>query len=229
LTYQRLDMKKIGLIAALAAALSLGSALPASPLVASVARAQTSGSPQVGASPKGTIGLGLVGAELGLVLPAVAGLDDTWALVVFPLIGGAGGAVAGHFLLDGGNRTFSIGALALGFALIVPSIVITLSATAYDPEDEGGVDGGSIDGEGGADTGGGDGETSVEVDTSPQASVRRRRLARAGVGLFRLSEDGLMFGVPGFSVLPTNSRTELSFMRSNEGTEVRFSLLSGVF
>jgi len=228
LTYQRLDMKKIGLITAIAAVLSVVMALPTPMLQANVARAQSSGPSQVGSSPKGTIGLGLVGAELGLVIPAAAGLDDTWALVVFPLVGGEGGAVAGHYLLDEGSRTLSIGALALGVALIVPSIVITLSATAYDPEDEGGVEGGGGDEESEA-TGGGSGETSIEINSGESASVRRRRLARAGVGLFRLSEDGLMLGVPGLSVLPTQSRAELSFMRSNEGTELRLSLVSGVF
>ena len=46
---------------------------------------------QVEATPKGTIGLGLIGAELGFVLPAAVGLDQTWAFVVFPLaLGGAG-------------------------------------------------------------------------------------------------------------------------------------------
>jgi len=226
-------MKNIGLIAAFAAALSLGMALGTPALPVSVASAQSTGPSQVGSSPKGTIGLGFVGAELGLVIPAAAGLDDTWALIVFPLVGGAGGALAGHYLLDNGSRTLSIGALALGLALIVPSVVITLSATAYDPEDEGGVEGGSDDSSddsgGGEATGGGDSDTSVEVDSGDSAAVHHRRLARAGSGLFRLSEDGLMLGVPGFSVLPTTDRAELSFMRANEGTEMRLSLVSGVF
>ena len=51
---------------------------------------------QIDSSPKGLIGLGIFGAELGLVIPAAAGLDDTWALVTFPLIGAGGGAVAGQ-------------------------------------------------------------------------------------------------------------------------------------
>ena len=36
---------------------------------------------------KGLFGLGILGAELGLVIPAAAGLDQWWALVVFPAIG----------------------------------------------------------------------------------------------------------------------------------------------
>jgi len=237
LAYQRLNMKQFSLLAVFAAAISLGSALPGAPLATSVASAQTAAH-QVGPSPKGTIGLGLVGAELGLVIPAAAGLDDTWALIVFPVVGGVGGALAGHYLLDDGNRTFAIGALALGVALIVPSIVITLSATAYNPDDEGGVEGSDSSGAaagGGsgdaADDGSGDasGDTSVEVDSGEQAALHRRHLARAGSGLFRLSEEGLMLGVPGLSVLPENARAELSFMRTNEGTELRLSLVSGVF
>lgn len=233
MTYQRLDMKNIALIAGLALSLTLGAALPhggataALGLTPSVASAQS----QVGPNLKGSIGLGLVGAELGLVIPAAAGLDDTWALVVFPIVGGAGGAIAGHFLLDDGNRTLSIGALALGVALVVPSVVLTLSLTAYDPEDDGAVESNADSGDGGdgADAAGSEGDTSVEVDSGGQARVHRRRVARAGAGLFRVSEDGLLLGVPGVSVLPTQDRAELSFMRSNEGTELRFSLVSGVF
>ncbi|HEX2678019.1 MAG TPA: hypothetical protein VHM19_15300, partial [Polyangiales bacterium] len=54
---------------------------------------------------KGTLGVGLIGAELGMVLPALAGMDDTWAFIVFPVIGAAGGAAAGYFGLEKGGHT----------------------------------------------------------------------------------------------------------------------------
>ena len=38
---------------------------------------------------KGMIGLGLIGGELGLVIPAVAGLNETWSMIVFPVVGAA--------------------------------------------------------------------------------------------------------------------------------------------
>ena len=45
------------------------------------AQAAASSPAQVKADFKGIIGLGLVGAELGFILPAVAGVDDTWSIV----------------------------------------------------------------------------------------------------------------------------------------------------
>lgn len=87
---------------------------------------------------KATIGLGLVGAELGFVLPAVAGLHDTWAFVVFPVLGAAGGGAVGYFLVEKGTDSpeLSVAMLATGMALIIPAMIVTLSATAYDPEED---------------------------------------------------------------------------------------------
>lgn len=86
----------------------------------------------VDATPKGTIGLGLVGAELGFVIPALAGLHETWAFVTFPIIGAAGGAVGGYFGIDNrGKSKGAVAALVVGASLILPAAVITLAATSY--------------------------------------------------------------------------------------------------
>jgi len=86
---------------------------------------------------KGMIGLGLIGAELGFVIPAVAGLHETWAFIVFPIAGAAGGAAAGYFLLEKGEGEpeLAVVALTAGMALVIPSLIVTLSATAYEPEE----------------------------------------------------------------------------------------------
>jgi hypothetical protein len=86
---------------------------------------------------KGMVGLGLIGAELGFVIPAVAGLHDTWAFIVFPIAGAAGGATAGYFLLEKGEGEPEIAVVALtaGMALVIPALIVTLSATAYTPEE----------------------------------------------------------------------------------------------
>lgn len=87
---------------------------------------------------KGMIGLGLIGAELGLVIPAVAGLHETWSLIVFPVVGAAGGAVAGYFLLEQGDGEpeLAVASLTAGMALLIPAIVTTLAVTAYEPEQQ---------------------------------------------------------------------------------------------
>ena len=96
---------------------------------------------QIRSSPKGLIGLGLIGAELGLVIPAAAGLDDTWALVTFPILGATGGALAGHFLIDDNDQEeLGVAMLVSGLALVVPALVLTLTLTAYDPDDDEGME-----------------------------------------------------------------------------------------
>lgn len=86
---------------------------------------------------KGMIGLGLIGAELGFVIPAVAGLHETWAFIVFPIVGAAGGATAGYFLLEKGegHPELAVASLTAGMALAIPALIVTLSATSYEPEE----------------------------------------------------------------------------------------------
>lgn len=132
---------------------------------------------------KGAVGLGLFGAELGAVIPALAGMDATWAYIVFPAVGAAGGAVAGYFAIDNpGHAQLSVVALTAGMALIIPALVVTLSLTAYDPEGE--------------------------RDDAKRRKVRR--LAAAGPGLLRVSHGELALAAPGIG--PTPSGLSMSLL-----------------
>ena len=84
---------------------------------------------------KGTIGLGMIGAELGFVIPALAGAKGVWPYIVFPVAGAAGGAVAGYFLLEkgDGHPELAVATLTVGMALAIPALVATVAATAYRP------------------------------------------------------------------------------------------------
>lgn len=95
---------------------------------------------------KGIIGLGLIGAELGLIIPALAGVrDEWWPYLVFPLIGAVAGGIGGWAVEDAtgprpmgtppsrGEPEVSVTLLAVGMVLIVPTIVGTLALTAYSP------------------------------------------------------------------------------------------------
>jgi hypothetical protein len=89
---------------------------------------------------KGIIGLGLIGAELGLIIPAIAGIrDEWWPYLVFPLIGAVGGGIGGYFV-EQATQPFDaevdVALMAIGMVLIVPTIVGTLALTAYQPPTE---------------------------------------------------------------------------------------------
>lgn len=74
----------------------------------------------------GTIGLGLLGAEVGLLLtPAFKLQDRWWAWVLFPTLGAAAGAVPGALLFDENSPkpAVTISLLGAGMALAIPAIV----------------------------------------------------------------------------------------------------------
>lgn len=171
---------------------------------------------EIDSSVKGMVGLGLIGAELGFVLPAVAGLHETWAFIVFPIVGAAGGAVGGYFIFDsgGGSPELSVAMLTAGMALIIPATVITLSATSYDPEDE------------------------PTVETTARASKGSRRLRarsvsemarRAGNGLVRWSEEGLFLAAPAVVPVVHPGPEEARQPGAMRAAGLRVSMLSGRF
>lgn len=206
---------------------------------------------------KGVIGLGLFGAELGFAIPALAGLDATWAYIVFPLVGAGGGATVGYFALEqGGSAELNVAVLAISMALIIPTMVITLSATAYDPDDEAAVEqpdqeaGAPVQAEdyevgGGAAAGaaggtGGATQPPAETPPAPATTVpptsRRhggpglaRRDARDS-GLVRVTASGVFLGVPSVATLPMYSLEEMQRLGLREQrSEVRVAVFSATF
>ena len=155
---------------------------------------------KVDSTPKGTIGLGLVGAELGLIIPSLAGLDKAWSLTVFPLVGAASGAVAGYFLIDEpGHEKFAVAALAVGIAGILPAILLTVKATRYDPKDD-----------------------------TPKKSTEILS-ASSGDGLIQRSKDGMRLSVPGVHVGTMNTKLERVRFGLRAQKQIQLSLVSGVF
>jgi hypothetical protein len=74
----------------------------------------------------GTVGLGLLGAELGLILTPAFGLQDQlWAWIVFPSVFAAGGAVAGGLAFEPHSPPPAVTTtlIGVGIGLIIPAIV----------------------------------------------------------------------------------------------------------
>ncbi len=97
---------------------------------------------------KGTVGLGLIGMELGLILaPTLKLQDEWWAWVLFPLIGAAGGVVGGVLAFEGGSPdpNVTVPLLAVGVGLIVPAVVGSLSIAARRDSDAMALDEAALD------------------------------------------------------------------------------------
>lgn len=108
--------------AALAGALSLW---------ASATRAEP-----VSATAKGVTGVGLLGAEAVLMTEAALQVKPRWAYLLGGAAGAAGGGVAGYFVEKGGDATASMLLLTAATALAIPTAIVTLNATRYQPSDE---------------------------------------------------------------------------------------------
>jgi hypothetical protein len=165
----------------------------------------------VGATPKGTIGLGLVGAELGLIIPSASGLNEVWSLTVFPMVGAAGGALAGYFALDKpGREKGSVAALAVGIGGVIPAILVTVKGVRKERRER------------------------WEPSQPIRISAKERRaleLAEAGTGLVRRSRSGFRVGMPAVTVstgVPAAPATSAA-APLRERSELRLSLASGVF
>lgn len=190
----------------------------------SVVHAQDEAASELEAMPKGAIGLGLLGAELGTMIPAWAGMNQTWGYVVFPIVGATGGALAGYYLLDSPNHvTWSVVVLAAGMAMIIPTIVISLTATAYDPDEEHtAVEVERLDDVASPDeVESGNAEPVDEFDESRVGPSLHERIA-GGSGLFRRVAGEWQLGVPGLGI-------ERSPASDGDRAELSFSLLSGSF
>jgi len=164
------------------------------------------------ATPKGTIGLGLVGAELGLIIPSVSGLNEAWALAVFPVVGATGGALAGYFALDKpGREKGSVAVLVVGLVGVLPAILITVKGVRRERQDRW--------------------EPTPQIDLRTKKEQRAFETAEAGPGLLRRSRSGLRVAAPGmtFSRRPPQDAETARMGGLRDRTEMRLSLASGVF
>lgn len=201
-----MSFERLGSAIALVAVISLSM-----PAVAAEAQVDPAALNSVESTPKGTIGLGLVGAELGLIIPSVSGLNEVWALTVFPVVGATGGALAGYFALDKpGREKGSIAALAVGLAGVLPAVLVTVKGVRQERQDRW--------------------EPTPQIEIRSEREQRAFELAESGPGLIRKSRSGLRVGMPGFSVSRAQNDAETAKLGGlRERTEMRLSLASGVF
>lgn len=221
-----------------AAVVLVGATLALASMAATPERAEAQVS-NVQALPKATIGLGLVGVELGLVIPGLFGARDWWPYLVFPVLGGAGGAVGGYFLDVEMDRQrspeVSVAMLAIGAALLVPAIIATLALTAYSPP----VESNQADEDMDYSTPEGDSVEAVQDDASaspaegesPEARLeqRVRALYAGGPGVLRFHRGAVVLGVPLVASLPRFTPEELERLQLQQASDVVVPVVSASF
>lgn len=88
---------------------------------------------EVSTTGKGVVGGSLLGAEVVLATEAAFKVQSTWAYVLGGVGGAAAGGVGGYFIEQDANPKTTMLMLAGGMALVIPTTVAVLSATAYEP------------------------------------------------------------------------------------------------
>jgi hypothetical protein len=88
---------------------------------------------EVSTTGKGIVGGALLGAEIVLATEAAFKVQPGWAYLVGGVGGAAAGGVGGYFIEQDANPKTTMLMLAGGMALIIPTTVAVLSATAYEP------------------------------------------------------------------------------------------------
>jgi len=82
---------------------------------------------------KGTVGGALLGAEAVMLTEAIIGVKPAWAYVVGGVAGAAGGGFGGYFAEERTTAKLSLYLLAGGMALVIPTTIVVLDRTAYEP------------------------------------------------------------------------------------------------
>lgn len=234
----------------LAALVPLAAALVLAPAVASADVGKTEASPTA----KGTVGGGLLGAELVLAVEAAAGVQSPWAYLGGGVLGAAGGAVGGYFLeKEASNARLPMLLLAGGLTLAIPTTVAVLSATAYEPPadylqdappaDEPVADppqpGAAPTTPAAPPTPGNPNTTPATPQPSGRAPARRAPVAHAAEklpplhysppALLDMSPDLLALHIPAVEIRDTYTRTELALYGVEQSTEVHIPVLAVAF
>jgi len=200
-----------GLKSALAAALVAGAVIT----MPSEAAAQ-----DVSPTGKGITGGVLLGSEVALITVGAIGVKSWWPYVLFGAVGAGGGAVGGYFVEQVDEAEPSLYMLAGGMALIVPTVVVVLNATAYDPTDDTEEDDELPPGEEPGLEGGIDVEAGFRPDGMPTALLDIDVFSRT---------TRYRVGLPTVQALPRFTQKEVATYGVDQVTEVRFPVLSGHF
>jgi hypothetical protein len=172
---------------------------------------------------KGITGGALLGAEAVMITEAALGIQSGWAYLVGGLSGAVGGGVGGYFLETSSAKT-NMYVLAAGLALVIPTTVAVLNATAYEPKVEYTEDRGPLDQPAdepprpSEDAWAPESRRATSPHTARHAALRTHGLISAVGPLVTLS-------VPAISIAPVFDPVERATFGVGAETELRVSVV----
>jgi len=192
---------------------------------------------EASATGKGITGGVLLGGEVVMLGEAAFKVKPAWAYAVGGLAGGVAGGVGGYFIEKGGDAKLTMYMLAGGMALIIPTTVAVLSASAYEPpasftEDKGPTE------EPVAEPPRPESAPATQPTSQRTKKQRARRVAHhdprlyapvAPPALLGVGPTSVTLSLPAVEVRDAYSRAELMQFGVKQATEVRVPVFNFVF
>ncbi len=149
----------------------------------------------------GTVGCGLLGAEVVLALESAFSVQPWWAYLAGGVVGAAGGAIGGVYLTPAADGQVSSYLLAGGIVMIIPTTVAALSATAFAPP----------------------------INSQPEAEQQRQSYRLAPPALLDIREGAWGTAFPALTVRDAYTRRELAEFGVRQHSELRVPVVSVTF
>ncbi len=222
--------------------LTLASALATSAVATTTSTASAQSA--VSGTGKGIAGGALLGGEAGFIVLSAAGAKDSWMYWVIPSALAIGGGIGGYFIEKGkvgSDAQIPMYLFAGGMAMIIPTVVISLSANTYSPgsEDATPVDAAPADAgkpslgvqvNGGA----GGGTTTTAPPGTPKHKPKHSSFVAPPVvreqGLVNFDElTTLKIGLPLVALKPMYTKTEMTQFNQAQRFEVHAPIVSVAF
>jgi len=213
-------MRSIGKLVAVVAVASLCTTAAAT--VTTEAKAET----EVKATGKGIAGGALLGGELGFLTLSAFGARSSWMYYTIPTALAIGGGVGGYFIEKGGTPNVPMYMLAGGMALLIPTIVVTLSANSYSAQSEDSTPSDAaptVKAEGG---GGAGGKTEPAGGPAKHKVEGRKALPMA---LLNLDSNSVGIGVPLVHLRPAFTTEEVAIYGLKQRYEVHAPVVALTF
>ncbi|WP_437808918.1 hypothetical protein [Sorangium sp. So ce1078] len=203
---------------------------------ASVAAAVLAGAPErasaqetgdrVSVDGKGIVGGALLGGEVVMLTMGAIGVERAWPYLVFGGLGAVGGGVAGYFIeASEPPAEVPLYMLAGGMALVIPTLVVTLNATAYKPPETDQSE--PIRNEPAAEPP--QPGINVQLTTDAASVLRGTRHEEPRLGLVDITPRRVALGVPALSLKPLYSQDEVFKFGVAQGHELRVPVLRASF
>lgn len=216
--------KKLGAVAAAAVAFAM--ALAGNP---SEARADG----PVTATGKGIVGGALLGGEVVCITMGAVGVNRGWPYFVFGGLGAVGGGIGGYFVEQASTPEPSLYMLAGGMALVIPTLVISLNATAYKPPETDQVQNEPANNKPVLDAPAPGPPAAAPVTSrdvkKPARVASRPVMPHIPLSVLDIYKGNLALGIPALELRPLYSSAEMWKYGVSQGSEVRLPLFQTMF